>query len=147
MFGVLIDGDHIFAAQRYISDNGYAAILSPTWDDGSGHTWKSLFHYPVGFFLVAPLAIGWRFMVPLLFWSVHLGMDYLQIEVVKYSTPMETLVFVSACAGILFVQFRAWRDLRPESDFSEYLAYLQIRARSVLASCRKSISGLLGSTE
>jgi hypothetical protein len=74
-----------------------------------------LLHYPVGFFFVAPLAIGWRFMVPLLFWSVHLGMDYLQIEMVKYSTPMETVVFAAACTGILFVQYRAWRELRPDS--------------------------------
>jgi hypothetical protein len=146
MFGVFIDGDHLFAAQRYISDNGYAAILSPTWDDGSGHTWKSLLHYPVGFFVVAPLAIGWRFMVPLLFWSVHLGMDYLQIEVVKYSTPMETVVFAVACTGILFVQYRAWRELRPDSDFSNYVAFLRGRVRSILSGIRKSISELLGST-
>lgn len=146
MFGVLIDGDHIFAARRYITDNGYAAILSPTWDDGSGHVWKSLFHYPVGFLVVAPLAIGWRYMLPLLFWGVHLGMDYVQMEVVKYSTPLETVVFSSACAGILFVQFRSWKDSRPDSDFRDYMSYLHSRSRSFMSGCRKSISGLLGST-
>lgn len=146
MFGVLIDGDHLFAAPRYISDNGYAAILSPTWDDGSGHAWKSLLHYPVGFFVVAPLAIGWRFMVPLLFWSVHLGMDYLQTEFVKYSTPMETVVFAGTCTGILFIQYRAWSEVRPDSDFSKYVTYLHGRLKSILSGFRKSISELLGNT-
>jgi hypothetical protein len=132
LFGVLIDMDHLFAAPRYISDNGLAAILRPTWDDGSGHAWKSLFHYPVSFFVVAPLSIGWRYMIPLLFWSVHLGMDYLQTEFVKYSTPMEAVVFTGACTGILFIQYRAWSESRSGSDFRGYAAYVYHRVRSIL---------------
>ena len=33
LFGVAIDLDHVFAAPRYISQNGWAAILRPTWSD------------------------------------------------------------------------------------------------------------------
>lgn len=123
-FGVLIDADHILAVPEYVSNNGLAAILKPTWDDGTGLVWRSVFHEPMGFFIVAPLAIGWRFMLPLLFWSSHVATDYLQAETLEHSAIVESVFLVVVCGGIVAVQYSRWRALRPESDFKDYVTHL-----------------------
>lgn len=145
-FGVAIDLDHVLAAPRYISDNGVAAILRPSWDDGSGLPWRSLMHYPVAAFVVAPLSIGWRYFVPLLFWSTHLGIDYVQSATIAYSAPVE-IAFMTACsAGIVFLVYRHWVDLRPDADFNQFVSYLNHSLRASLKGFRVSIRQLLGST-
>jgi hypothetical protein len=145
-FGVAIDLDHVLAAPRYISDNGLAAILRPSWDDGSGLPWRSLMHYPVAAFVVAPLSIGWRYFVPLLFWSTHLGIDYIQSATMAYSTPVE-LAFMTACiAGIVFLVYRHWSDLRPDTDFNQFVSHLSDSLRASLKGFSVSIRQFLGST-
>lgn len=131
-FGVLLDADHLFAAPRYISDNGWAAILRPTWDDGSGLPWRSLLHYPIGFFVVAPLAVGWRYLLPLLFWSVHVGIDELQKATLSQSAAIESAVLVGACSGIFAVQYRRWAALTPDGDLGGYLSHIRRRANAAL---------------
>lgn len=124
-FGVVIDVDHLFAAPRYISHNGLGAILRPSWDDGSGLAWRSLFHQPVGAFVVAPLSVGWRYMVPLLFWAIHVGIDYFQAATLAYATPLEIAVFLPACAGIVFLSFRRWSESRPGTDFKQFVSAIR----------------------
>jgi hypothetical protein len=144
-FGVAIDLDHVLAAPRYISDNGLAAILRPSWDDGSGLPWRSLMHYPVAAFVVVPLSIGWRYFVPLLFWSTHLGIDYIQSATLAYSAPVE-IVFMTACTvGIVFLVYRHWSDLRPDADFNQFVSQLTGSLRASLRGCGVSIRQFLGS--
>jgi len=131
-FGVLLDADHLFAAPRYISDNGLAAILRPTWEDGSGLPWKSLLHYPIGFFVVAPLSIGWRYLLPLLFWGVHVGIDEFQSATLEHTTAIESVLFVSTCLGIFAIKYRRWIALTPDGDLSGYLSHLKGRADAAL---------------
>ncbi len=131
-FGVLLDADHIFAAPRYISDNGWAAIIRPTWDDGSGLPWKSLLHYPIGFFVVAPLSLGWRYMLPLLFWGVHVGIDEFQSATLGYSAVVESVFFTVVCSGIFLVQYHRWVALTPDSNVVGYLSHLWERANVAL---------------
>jgi hypothetical protein len=126
-FGVLIDADHLFAVRRYVADNGYAAILRPTWDDATGLPWKSAFHYPEGAFVVGYLSIGSRLFYPFLFWGVHLVMDQIQISAIEYSTPIETAVFSSTVIGIVYIGYYRWHALEPESRFQDYLAFLKAR--------------------
>jgi len=131
-FGVFIDADHLFALPRHVSDNGWAALLWPSWDDGSGLPWRSLLHQPIGFFVVAPLAIGWRYMLPLLFWGVHVGMDELQMATLEHSAVIESTLLAAVCSGILALQYRRWVALSPGSGFTDYLDHLWARTRSVL---------------
>jgi len=131
-FGVLLDADHIFGAHRYITDNGWAAVLRPTWDDGSGLPWKSLLHYPVGFFVVAPLSVGWNFLLPLLFWGAHVGLDELQGATLDHSAAIESALLVSACAGVFAVKYHRWTALTPDGGLSGYLSHIRARANAVL---------------
>jgi hypothetical protein len=121
MFGVMIDADHIFAAPRYVSHNGWAALLHRSWDDGSGNPWKSLLHYPVGAFVVVPLSIGWRYFLPVLFWALHLELDYIQNATLYWSTPIEAAVMTSSCVGIVFILYRNWSDANPDGDSRQFL--------------------------
>lgn len=132
MFGVLLDADHIFAAPRYLSENGWEALFRPTWNDGSGLPWRSLLHYPIGFFVVAPLAAGWRFMLPLLFWGLHVGTDELQNATLSQSAVIESAVLAGACSGIFFVQYRKWAALTPGGGLPEYLSHIKRKANAAL---------------
>src|SRR3989339_2042025 len=73
LFGVVIDADHLFAVPRYVSDNGWAALLRQSWDDASGLPWKSWFHYPMAAIVVGYLSIGWRMAPPLSPLGPHRG--------------------------------------------------------------------------
>ena len=121
MFGVMIDADHLFAAPGYVSRNGWEALLRRSWDDGSGLPWRSLFHYPVGAFVVIPLSVGWRYFLPVLFWAIHLEMDYIQTATLSWSTQIEAAVMTLSCIGIVYMLHRNWSDANPDGDFRQFL--------------------------
>jgi len=125
LFGVVIDADHLFAVPRYVSDNGVAAILSPTWDDGSGLPWKSSFHHPEGAFVVGYLAIGWRLFIPFLFWGTHLAIDEFQLATIEYSGIIELIFLSAVVGGIVVLGYRRWLAVEPDGDFQHYMAYLK----------------------
>lgn len=135
-FGVLIDADHLFALPRYVSDNGWAAIFRPTWNDASGLPWKSLLHYPVGAAIVAPLAVGWRFLLPLTFWAVHVGLDELQNAALGYSTWIESALLVGTTAGIVSVSFSRWRAETGNASFQCFVRDVGARVRLWIADLR-----------
>ncbi len=120
-FGVLLDADHLFAVKTYVDNNGFDAIFRATWDDGSGFQWKSLFHYPVAAFVVAPLSVGWRYLLPLSFWAVHVGLDELQNSALAYSAAVESAVIVLAVVGILVVDSRRWSEAGHGHGFAAYM--------------------------
>lgn len=124
-FGVLIDADHLFALPRYVHDNGAAAILAPTWDDGSGLPWKSAYHFGDGAFIVGYLSIGSRLFFPFVFWGVHVAMDELQLVTIEYSTPIEVAILSSAVLGTVYLGYFRWHALEPDKGFADYLAYLK----------------------
>lgn len=134
LFGIALDMDHLFAAPRYVTSNGWAAILRPTWDDGSGLVWRSLLHEPVGAFVVMPLAVGWRFMLPLLFWSAHVGIDYVQNATLAYSVVVEAAVFSATIASIVWILYRRWSELQSDdTDFRKFLSHAGVTLRSYLS--------------
>lgn len=144
-FGVLIDLDHLFAAPRYIGENGWSAILRPTWDDGSGLQWRSLLHEPMGAFVVAPLSIGWRYFVPLVFWGAHVSLDKLQNATLDYSAPIESALLALVCFGILYVWYGRWSEDRDEVGFRLFLADVGARMRIGLSGYGRAIRERVGS--
>lgn len=138
-FGVLIDADHLFAAPRYISDNGLGAIMKPSWDDASGLPWKSLFHEPVGAFFVVPLAIGWRYMTPLVFWGAHLLADELQVATLDQSAVVESVLFTGVVVAIVYVAYSRWSALSGDESFMVFLHESWAQTRQWLASVSASI--------
>jgi len=131
MFGVLLDADHLFALPRYVHDNGWYAILRPSWDDGSGLPYKSLLHYPVGVMIVAPLSIGWRLFLPLTFWALHLTLDWVQTASHAYSAPVESAVLAIACIGIFWISYSRWNEVRDDGSMRGYVSHIRSRTSEV----------------
>ena len=143
LFGVMIDADHLFGAPRYVSHDGWAALLRRSWDDGTGLPWKSQLHYPVGAFVVAPLSIGWRYFLPLLFWATHLELDYIQTATLSWSTPIEMAVMISSCFGIVFILYRNWSEAEPDGDFREFLKTMESRLAGYGTAIRRRLGSIV----
>ncbi len=132
LFGVALDLDHLFAVPGYVGRNGFGAILAPSWDDGSGAVWRSLIHYPIGSFVVIPLAVGWRFMLPLLFWASHLAIDYVQSATLAYSAIVEAAFLSVTCIAIFGLGYYRWRVAKGASGVFPFLVYLKDTAKYYL---------------
>lgn len=132
-FGVFVDADHLFALPRYVSDNGLAAVLRPTWDDGSGLPWRSVFHEPMGAFVTFPLGIGWRWLTPFLFWGAHVAADELQMALLEYNTPVESALVVISGAGILYIYYSRWAEVREEASWGGFIQYVRSKARAAIS--------------
>lgn len=141
LFGIALDLDHVFAAPDYISRNGFGAILRPSWDDGTGFVWRSVLHYPMGVFLVMPLAVGWRLMFPLIFWSAHLLMDHLQSITLAHSALVESAFLGAVSSGIVALGYYRWRAASGSSGLSAFLSYLKNGLQSWVAGSRGANPG------
>ena len=124
MFGVIVDADHLLALPRYVEANGWGAILRQTWDDGSGLPWRSWFHHPMSAIVVGHLSEGWRFLVPLPFWAMHLGLDWLQLAVSEHNTLVEGAILAGSIGGILYVKYGDWSTLSGQFGIRSYMGYL-----------------------
>lgn len=82
--------------------------------------------------MVAPLAIGWRYFLPLLFWGVHVGIDELQKATLEQSAVIESAVLIGACSGVFYVQYSRWAALTPGGSLAGYMAHIRSRANAVL---------------
>jgi hypothetical protein len=67
-FGVAIDIDHALKAPFYLRAVGLR--------DERGYYWRSSLQEPVAFLWIAPLSLWLGTAVPLLFFAIHLLMDY-----------------------------------------------------------------------
>lgn len=67
-FGVAVDIDHALKAPFYLRAVGLR--------DQRGYYWRSSLQEPVAFLWIAPLCLWLGTAVPLLFFAVHLLMDY-----------------------------------------------------------------------
>jgi len=130
MFGVVIDIDHIFALPRYVEDNGWAAILRQSWDDGTGLPWRSWLHHPMSAIVVGHLSEGWRYLLPLPFWAIHLGMDWLQLAVSEYNAAVESAILVLSATGIAYVKYSDWAQLTGHTGAGPFLEHMVASARN-----------------
>lgn len=146
MFGVVIDADHLFALPRYVGDNGWAAVLRVSWDDSSGLPWKSWFHYPLAAVVVGHLSLGWRFALPLLFWSVHLSMDWLQPAIGGYNTAVESSILALSSAGIVYLSYTDWSARTGLAGLGVYASAQMGRSRAALRGANGLMARLSGRT-
>jgi len=136
LFGVVIDADHLFAVPRFVSDNGWAALLRQSWDDASGLPWKSWFHYPMAAIVVGYLSIGWRLALPLALWALHLGMDGLQLMLGDLNTLVESALLIGSTSGVIFLAYSHWSLMTGGSGLKAYAAFIATSSRSKLSSLK-----------
>jgi hypothetical protein len=143
VFGVMLDIDHLFGLEGYVSRNGWGAVLHQSWDDGSGMPWKSLLQRPVGAFVVVPLAAGWRYLIPLTFWTMHMGMDWLQLNTGYLSTGIEAAVFAASCLGTVALLHRNWSVAEPEGDIRDFLSMMWSGLVAYGSSLRRRVGSIV----
>jgi len=68
IFGVLIDFDHILKAQLYFSKNKF--------NKEKHYHWRTSLQEPVALLWIIPLSIFINSMVPIIFFTSHLLLDY-----------------------------------------------------------------------
>lgn len=122
MFGVFIDVDHLFGLKAYVSANGIAGVLdfdSLMQADGQ---WKSMLHSPVAVMVVGPVATASRLALPLLFWGVHITMDYAEDAFLGLFSAWEMMLLAGSVSALVVLSYRKARTAEPSLRFSRFLA-------------------------
>ncbi|MFA7341799.1 MAG: hypothetical protein WCY65_01325 [Candidatus Methanomethylophilaceae archaeon] len=129
LFGVLLDLDHLMGVPAYISEYGWAAVFNIDSLLHNDVQWKSSMHGAEAFIVVSAVSILLRMYIPLLFWSVHVFMDWVQVSYWNIVAWPE--VFFMALLGgvILYMELRIYHDSVREDlrSPSNYIRFLWIR--------------------
>ncbi len=105
LFGVFIDVDHLFGLVKYTESNGIHAVFDLHKMMTPGGQWKSLLHAPIAAAVVMPLSTAFRLAVPLLFWGVHLLMDYVEQAYLGNFSGVEAGLLIFAGLGLVTLRY------------------------------------------
>src|SRR5512137_378254 len=96
LFGVFIDLDHLFGLKNYAQAHGVMSLFNFDNLTNPGGHWKSLMHNPVAIAVVGPLSFVSRLAIPLIFWGMHIGMDFVQENLLGVFSEAEAMLLVFA---------------------------------------------------
>jgi hypothetical protein len=144
LFGVFIDFDHLLAVPRYLAGNSVSSMMAFGFEDPEGLPWKSLLHRPMGAFIVIPMAVGWRFLVPAAFWGIHILMDAFQQSSAMYSVALEACLFAAAVGAIVALDYLGVTRTRGGRTLMEYCEDVGRRLRGVFGTRRSDYPDALG---
>lgn len=101
LFGVFIDFDHLIGLGNYAKANGFRSVFDFHSLMNPGGHWKSMFHNPVALAVVGPLSVASRLAIPLIFWGVHMAMDFVETSYLgPLSSPEAIFLGLATCALI-----------------------------------------------
>ncbi len=120
MFGVFIDVDHLFGLGHYAESRGVASIFDIKSMLHAGGQWKSLMHNPVAVMVVGPASIASRLAIPLLFWAVHIGMDFAEESFLGNFSSVEATICVVAAVGLIVLRYSNHIETA-KASFGDYL--------------------------
>jgi hypothetical protein len=133
MFGVLIDLDHLMGLGDYVKANGISAIFDFHDLMNPGGHWKSLFHNPVAIAVVGPLSVTSRLAVPLLFWGVHMTMDFVQEKYLGALSSPEGVFLALATFALIAVRYANYLQSYSSGTLWQYL---RVELRELRSSIR-----------
>lgn len=120
VFGVFIDVDHLFGLKEYAETRGFAALFDIDSLMNPGGQWKSLFHSPMAVGMVAPMSVGSKLAVPLLFWGIHLAMDFAEDNLLGLMSAPEAVLAVVAMCGFVSLRYAKCLELGRVSTLIGY---------------------------
>jgi len=121
LFGVFIDFDHLIGLRDYAKANGVRAVLDfDSLAHADGH-WKSLLHSPVAIAVVGPISVASRLMIPLLFWGVHISMDFVEENLLGNFSSLEAMLLAIAGIGLVTIRYAKYLQSYAEGEFVQYL--------------------------
>jgi hypothetical protein len=121
LFGVFIDFDHLIGLEKYAKANGIRAVFNFDSLTHAGGQWKSLMHSPMAIGVVGPLSVASRLMVPLLFWGVHILMDFVEENYLGNFSAPEAMLLAIASIGLVTMRYGRYLQSYAEGTFSQYL--------------------------
>lgn len=117
-FGVFIDLDHLYGYGSYIRSEGIGGIINVSGMMEADVQWKSILHNPITFGMIAPLSHMFKIFFPVIFWSVHIFMDFIQQSWLGIASPFEIMLFGIVIIFIVILRLRntnrtirSWREL------------------------------------
>jgi len=121
LFGVFIDFDHLIGLKDYAKANGIRAIFDFDSLTHAGGQWKSLLHSPVAIAVVGPISVASRLMIPLLFWGVHISMDFVEESFLGNFSTLEAMLLAIAGIGLVTIRYGKYLQSYAAGTFSQYL--------------------------
>ncbi len=144
LFGVFIDVDHLLGLKDYVAANGLASVLDLGDLMQPEGQWKSMFHNPVAVMVVGPVSTGSRLALPLLFWGVHMVMDYLQEAVLGLFSVWEVALLAGSFLALASVAFRRYAAANPGCGFRDFAGHVMDRVSRPWRSLTGAVSRALG---
>jgi hypothetical protein len=132
LFGVFIDVDHLFGLRDYVAANGVSSVFDLGSLMNADGQWKSFLHSPMAAVAVGPIASASRLGLPLLFWGVHISMDYFEDAVLGLFSAWEFALLGLSSSVLLLLAFRSHRMAEPQCGLGGFLRHVAGRARSSL---------------
>lgn len=129
LFGVFIDVDHFFGLKHYADTNGVLAIFNLDSLMSADGQWKSLLHNPIAIGIVGPLSACSKLAIPLLFWGVHMSMDFIEDAFLGVFSAIELAALCILVALLFTIRFRGYM-LAGGSD--SLRAFLRSELKSIL---------------
>jgi hypothetical protein len=123
MFGVLIDLDHLMGLGNYAKANGISALFDLDHLTNPGGHWKSLFHNPVSVAVIAPLSIASKLAIPLLFWGVHMAMDFVQESYLGVLSAPEAVFLCLATLSLVTIRYSSYLRSGSQGTMWQYFGF------------------------
>jgi len=122
LFGVFIDFDHLIGLKDYAKANGIQAVFDFDSLTHAGGQWKSLLHSPVAIAVVGPISVASRLMIPLLFWGMHIAMDFVEENFLGNFSTLEAMLLAIASIGLVTIRYGKYLQSYADGTFSQYLS-------------------------
>ncbi len=122
-FGVFIDIDHLFGLRDYVGDHGVGSVLDVDSLMEADGQWKSMLHTPTAVMIVGPVATASRLALPLIFWGVHIMMDYVEDTFLGVFSVWEMVLLCGASTALMWLSFCSHRLSYPGRSLAGFLRY------------------------
>jgi hypothetical protein len=121
LFGVFIDLDHLFGLKNYAEAEGVRSLFDLDTMMDPGGRWKSIMHSPVAVMITGPLSIASKLAIPLIFWGVHISMDYVEQNLLGNFSSLEAALLVLSGFALLSIRFSLFVEGAGAKNFREYV--------------------------
>lgn len=141
LFGVFIDVDHLLGLKGYIEVHGVAGVLDTDSLMQADGQWKSILHNPMAVMVVGTVSAASRIAVPLIFWSVHISMDWLEDTFLGVFSITEFSILAVCFTALVGIRYSRSGFAHPGWTFGEYLKGELAGLSSFFRSLRPGASG------
>lgn len=121
VFGVFIDLDHLIGLGSYAQTNGLRPLTDWHTLTDPGGQWKSLFHSPIALGVIVPMSFVTMLAVPLVFWAVHVSMDFVEESFLGNFSSIEAMLLVISSVALVLIRYSKYTESYSLGSFEDFL--------------------------